>query len=44
MIENIIALQSLPSLNDFGLDLIADDDGGGSCTACSYTCSKTLSE
>lgn len=44
MLENIIALQDLPSLNAFGLDVIEDNDGGATCTACTHTCSKTLSE
>jgi hypothetical protein len=40
---NILALQDLPSLNL--LELVADPDGGkDTCTACSYTCTHTLSE
>jgi hypothetical protein len=44
MIDTILALQDLPSLITLGVDSIEDTEAGGSCTACSYTCSKTLSE
>lgn len=42
---NILSLQDLPSLFALGVDDVSPaDKDPATCTACSYTCSHTLSE